>query len=92
MFEMFERVELNVFIFRLLLLTDSMHNCFFIYIILFYFLNPFITIDCTGSMFGDGCLSQCGQCAVNLQCHHINGTCLNGCKPGYNLQFCNECK
>lgn len=43
-------------------------------------------------MFGEGCLSHCGQCAVNLQCHHINGACLNGCKPGYTSQLCNQRK
>lgn len=47
-------------------------------------------LECSGGMFGEGCSSQCEQCADNLQCHHINGTCLNGCKPGYTSQLCNQ--
>lgn len=39
--------------------------------------------DCEGGMYGDNCSVPCGNCFRSEQCHHINGTCLNGCDSGY---------
>lgn len=32
----------------------------------------------------------CGHCHDSQQCHHINGTCLNGCASGYKGVKCTE--
>ena len=34
-------------------------------------------------MFGQGCMESCGHCVALKQCHHVNGSCLNGCDRGY---------
>ena len=39
--------------------------------------------DCYSGMFGQRCTESCGKCLGKEQCHHVNGTCLNGCDPGY---------
>lgn len=49
-------------------------------------------VDCTDGLFGDMCQNKCGQCSNLSQCHHIDGTCLGGCQPGYISEFCNQCK
>lgn len=59
---------------------------------MFWITTGFILKECSGGMFGEGCSSQCGLCALDLQCHHKNGTCFNGCEPGYASQFCNQSK
>ena len=46
--------------------------------------------ECDGKTFGKKCGEKCGECVNNEQCHHINGTCLNGCKRGYKGQQCNQ--
>lgn len=30
-------------------------------------------------MYGPGCSLTCGACINNTHCHHINGSCLQGC-------------
>ncbi|XP_062612923.1 receptor-type tyrosine-protein phosphatase epsilon-like isoform X2 [Saccostrea cucullata] len=43
-------------------------------------------------MYGINCSKKCGNCLDELQCHHINGTCLNGCSSGYKDELCTvEC-
>ncbi|XP_065927125.1 adhesion G protein-coupled receptor B1 isoform X5 [Magallana gigas] len=32
----------------------------------------------------------CGNCFESQQCHHINGTCMNGCSRGYQGVHCTE--
>ena len=39
-------------------------------------------IECANGKFGQDCNERCGEC-VEEQCHHVNGSCVNGCKPGY---------
>ncbi|XP_078330531.1 uncharacterized protein LOC144624546 [Crassostrea virginica] len=33
--------------------------------------------------YGEVCQDQCGHFADIINCHHVNGTCLNGCERGY---------
>ena len=46
--------------------------------------------ECDGHTFGQDCAEACGNCVNDEQCHHINGTCLNGCKLGYKGQQCKQ--
>ena len=46
--------------------------------------------ECDGDTFGQDCREECGECVNDEHCHHINGTCLNGCKRGYNGLQCNQ--
>ena len=39
-------------------------------------------------MFGQDCNERCGECLGKEQCHHVNGSCINGCKPGYKGTMC----
>ena len=41
-------------------------------------------------MFGKHCQEVCGKCLNDGQCHHINGSCLYGCNPGYYGIDCRE--
>ena len=34
-------------------------------------------------MFGKDCTESCGKCVNNDKCHLVNGSCVNGCNPGY---------
>lgn len=38
---------------------------------------------CSGRTYGDNCSSRCAKCRDMEECHHINGTCMNGCEIGY---------
>lgn len=41
-------------------------------------------------MHGENCGIACGNCLAKEQCHHINGTCMNGCDRGYQGSKCTE--
>lgn len=41
-------------------------------------------------MYGENCSISCGHCLTREQCHHINGTCMNGCDSGYQGSSCTE--
>lgn len=43
-------------------------------------------------MYGENCSRPCGHCLESKQCHHINGTCTNGCDSGYQGSLCTEGK
>ena len=43
----------------------------------------FYYIECDSGTFGRECRNICGKCKGNNQCHHINGTCMEGCHPGF---------
>lgn len=47
---------------------------------------------CDQGTYGKDCNSTCGYCVEQKDCHHINGTCLKGCKPGYFGELCKERK
>lgn len=49
-----------------------------------------LILECTNNKYGDGCQTNCGHCLNMSQCHHINGTCFDGCDPGYEGQKCNQ--
>ena len=46
--------------------------------------------ECGNNTYGQGCIGLCGHCSENEQCHHINGSCLNGCDPGFNGLKCDQ--
>nr|XP_022311901.1 platelet endothelial aggregation receptor 1-like isoform X2 [Crassostrea virginica] len=37
---------------------------------------------CKEGFFGNECSRSCGKCRNKQTCHHINGSCLNGCDEG----------
>lgn len=45
---------------------------------------------CDNGYFGAECNRKCGHCLEADRCHHINGSCLNGCLYGYKGDYCNE--
>lgn len=52
----------------------------------------FFSKECETGYFGSECLNKCGHCLNASYCHHINGSCLNGCSKGYKGEDCKECK
>ena len=46
---------------------------------------------CNGT-FGQGCANQCGQCKDDVPCDVIDGTCPEGCAPGWVLNNCAQSK
>lgn len=47
-------------------------------------------LACKNGTFGYKCSLRCGNCRGKEHCHHINGTCMNGCDNGYQGLQCNE--
>ena len=47
-------------------------------------------IACNNGTFGHNCSEQCGSCVKFGQCHHINGTCLEGCVSGFIGSTCTQ--
>ena len=45
-------------------------------------------VGCSNRTFGQDCNNICGHCLYNEVCHHVNGTCLRGCNPGYLGDLC----
>ena len=46
--------------------------------------------ECDALSHGANCSILCGSCINFKQCHHINGTCLNGCDRGFQGEKCKE--
>ncbi|XP_078327577.1 uncharacterized protein LOC111116527 isoform X2 [Crassostrea virginica] len=44
--------------------------------------GPTCSQVCKQGFFGDECSRRCGNCRNKQTCHHINGSCLNGCDEG----------
>ena len=44
--------------------------------------------ECVDGFYGEGCKNTCGHCTDMTQCHHVTGTCITGCKPGYKGDNC----
>ena len=40
-------------------------------------------LACSRGAYGTKCHEMCGHCFEEQNCFHIDGTCLNGCDPGY---------
>ena len=51
-------------------------------------INNFFFKECAKGYYGNGCSEVCGHCVDQNGCHHINGSCLNGCKEGYMGDLC----
>ena len=47
-------------------------------------------LECNYGMFGTNCSEKCGNCLNLDQCHHINGSCLDDCAPGFQGVTCTE--
>lgn len=43
---------------------------------------------CNKGFYGVDCNEECGHCRDVNKCHHINGTCLNGCAAGFMGNLC----
>lgn len=52
----------------------------------------FISLECPAGLYGEHCSNNCGNCLNNTNCHHVNGTCSEGCEPGYQEHNCTEGK
>lgn len=50
----------------------------------------FLSLECPVGLYGDHCNNNCGNCLNNTNCHHVNGTCSEGCDPGYYEHNCTE--
>ncbi|XP_056003643.1 receptor-type tyrosine-protein phosphatase alpha-like [Ostrea edulis] len=47
---------------------------------------------CSGQRYGPECSLSCGSCNDREACHHINGSCLQGCDGGFEGEKClKEC-
>ena len=51
-----------------------------------------ISTECKAGEFGQNCTESCGNCVQNEACHHVNGSCLNGCDAGYEGTNCTQGK
>lgn len=67
-------------------------NQFKSFVNMFHFILFFNILECVRGVFGDACKNQCGNCANNTKCHHVTGTCLHGCEPGYLEDDCSLSK
>ncbi|XP_061170667.1 uncharacterized protein LOC133180107 [Saccostrea echinata] len=48
---------------------------------------------CVDNKYGLGCALSCGNCSDGETCHHVNGTCMNGCSEGAEGKSCqNACR
>lgn len=45
-------------------------------------------LECDNGSYGLNCSETCGNCLKDTICHHVNGTCLEGCAAGYKTQTC----
>lgn len=52
----------------------------------------YVPLDCDTGWYGEDCKETCRQCRDPDQCSHINGTCLTGCRAGFQGDFCNISK
>lgn len=56
----------------------------------FFFLISDILLECRYGYYGERCSNECGHCLNNTACHHVTGTCENGCEPGYKAPNCTD--
>ena len=49
-------------------------------------------LECYNNTYGQDCAETCGHCRDSKPCHHINGSCVNGCAPGFKGSQCVEGK
>ena len=60
----------------------------FQYVIFLLSVHSIVLVGCSNMTFGQDCNNTCGHCLNNDVCHHVNGTCLRGCNPGYHGDLC----
>lgn len=53
-------------------------------------LYSIIVTECDDGKYGPGCSLTCGACINDIQCHHINHSCLQMCNLGFQGQKCDE--
>ena len=58
------------------------------YVIFLLSVHSIVLVGCSNMTFGQDCNNTCGHCLNNDVCHHVNGTCLRGCNPGYHGDLC----
>ncbi|KAK6961031.1 stabilin-2-like isoform X2, partial [Biomphalaria glabrata] len=46
--------------------------------------------ECNDGYFGDTCDQACGRCAKNRFCLKLNGSCFDGCQPGFYPPVCKK--
>eukprot|EP00105_Crassostrea_gigas_P044220 XP_019928368.1 PREDICTED: protein draper-like [Crassostrea gigas] len=46
--------------------------------------------ECPDQTYGPECQQICGNCKNKESCHHVNGSCLNGCDRGVNGEKCDK--
>lgn len=69
--------------------TKINSTCYFVGLKI-YFCFCCLIIACDSNFYGENCSLPCGHCLDSKQCHHINGTCLNGCDGGHQGLNCME--
>lgn len=50
----------------------------------------FVRLECIAGYYGEECGSICGYCLDNTTCHHVTGSCNEGCQSGYQEPNCTE--
>lgn len=51
----------------------------------------YVLPDCDNGTYGKDCNNTCGHCFDKNSCFHSNGSCLNGCEPGFTGELCKSC-
>lgn len=49
----------------------------------------FFVSECLDQTYGQECQQICGNCKNKEPCHHVNGSCPDGCDNGYYGNKCN---
>lgn len=47
-------------------------------------------IECIAGFHGENCSFTCGKCLNSTACHHITGSCDQGCDPGFEGLTCKK--
>ena len=50
--------------------------------------NTSSPLGCDNGTYGNDCNNTCGHCINDESCFHTNGSCLNGCDPGFTGNIC----
>ena len=61
----------------------------YIHIFFFIYDKHFFKV-CPKGQYGQKCSFRCGNCLDEEPCHHINGTCISGCLPGWKGEWCDQ--
>lgn len=79
-------------LFQILSSQDAYIILFFLHEIIRFQRVPFFIsiLACSNRTYGENCSQTCGKCRNLGQCHHINGTCSNGCDRGYQGDKCDK--